>query len=288
MTLPLAGHPCGHSSPPRRFWKGDETHQAVNPTDLVHSAYRFLLADLMPFGRNAAIRLEHGGENDTNEHYETVAYWYGLPAASLIPTDSLDVGDTESELAHDYSAPDATEPAEIESRFEWGVDHLDGRQIYPAHTETERHHTSTSTFTLKLEPGNLGVMLRRTFDYLYPNQRAEVFAADVGSEDWKPVGVWFTAGSNTCVFSTPAGGGREPEAEIAPPRNEERTVNRRFNQSEFLIGSEHTEGREAVRVRIRFSPRDIDLWPDHPFPKTSAWSEIRYDAYCYVMPKPHL
>ena len=290
MTLPLAGHPCGHNEPPKAInpFNGKEMKHCANPMDLVHSAYRFLLADLMPFGRNAVIGLEHGGENETNEHYEAVTYWYGLPEASLIPTDTLDIGDMESEKPHDYRVSEGTVPVEVVSRFERGVDHLEGKEIYPAHAETERHHTSTSEFTLKLESTNLGVMLRRTFDYLYPNQRAEVFVADAGSDDWAPVGVWFTPGSNTCVFSEPASGSREPEAEIAPPGNEERTVNRRFNQSEFLIGREHTEGRDAIRIRIRFSPVDIDVWPDHPFPEQSAWSEIRYDAYCYVMPKPHI
>ena len=51
------------------------------PEDKIESAYRFLLADLMPFGKNARIRLEHGGTDQSTEHYETVTYWYGLPSA---------------------------------------------------------------------------------------------------------------------------------------------------------------------------------------------------------------
>ncbi len=73
MTLPFAGHPVGARS----------LKEAKNDEDKIHSAYRFLLADLMPFGRNARIHLEHGGLNQSTEHYETVTYWYGAPAASL-------------------------------------------------------------------------------------------------------------------------------------------------------------------------------------------------------------
>ncbi len=73
MTLPFAGHPTGAKS----------AKDAVSEEDKVESAYRFLLADLMPFGRNARIQLEHGGVNESTQHYETVTYWYGLPAASL-------------------------------------------------------------------------------------------------------------------------------------------------------------------------------------------------------------
>ena len=90
MTLPFAGHPAGAKS----------AKDAVSPEDKIESAYRFLLADLMPFGKNARIQLEHGGVNESTEHYETVTYWYGLPAASLIQTDELHVGDEASEQRH--------------------------------------------------------------------------------------------------------------------------------------------------------------------------------------------
>ena len=64
MTLPFAGHPAGAKS----------AKEAVSEEDKIESAYRFLLADLMPFGRNAVIRLEHGGNNESTEHYETVEW----------------------------------------------------------------------------------------------------------------------------------------------------------------------------------------------------------------------
>ena len=70
MTLPFAGHPVGAQA---------RKQAAINDEDKIESAYRFLLADLMPFGKNAGIHLEHGGTNESTEHYETVTYWYGLP-----------------------------------------------------------------------------------------------------------------------------------------------------------------------------------------------------------------
>src|SRR4029079_17760592 len=134
--------------------------------------YRFLLADLMPFGRRAEIHLEHGGNNDSKEHYESVTYWYGLPSPCLLLTDQLKVGDLASEKAHAYESPNASVPAEIESRYEWGVDKLKGEGIFPAEKDTGRVTKGSSTFTMKLDPKNLGVMLRRKLDYSYPNQRA--------------------------------------------------------------------------------------------------------------------
>jgi hypothetical protein len=261
MTLPFAGHPTGAKS----------AKDAVSAEDRVESAYRFLLADLMPFGRNAVIRLEHGGINESTEHYETVTYWYGLPAASLVQTDELRVGDAASERAHRYVSPDASAPYEITSRYEWGPDTVKGQEIYPAETDRGRTTKSGSEFTLKIDRRNLGVMLRRKLDYSFPNQRAEVFV------DGKPAGVWYLAGSNTCVFSSPPG-------ELGETRHVVQTSNRRFRDDEFLLPRELTAGRSSIRVRVKFTPVATPLFPGHPVPEL-AWSEMRYTAYSFVLPR---
>src|SRR5262245_42487172 len=169
MTLPFAGHPTG----------ARKVEEAKNDDDKIESAYRFLLADLMPFGKNALIRLEHGGQNESTEHYQTVTYWYGVNRPALIKTDELKIGNAESEQAHHYVSPTALAPYEITSRYEWGMDTLNGKEIYPAHTDVGRRTSGTSEFNLNLRPMNLGVMLRRKLDYQFPNQRAEVFVAPV-------------------------------------------------------------------------------------------------------------
>jgi hypothetical protein len=271
MTLPLAGHPCGAKSP----------KDAKNDLDKIESAYRFLLADLMPFGKNARITLEHGGTNESVEHYETVAYWYGLPAPSLIQTDEVSIGDEHSEKAHQYSSPLASATYELASRYEWGVDHVKAKEIFPATTDHGRTTTGTSEFTLRLRPDNLGVMLRRKLDYQYQNQRAEVFVApldekDQVSRDWKPAGIWYLAGSNTCVYSNPKG-------ELGATQHIVETSNRRFRDDEFLIGRDLTAGKSAIRVQVRFTPVRIPLYPGAKIAEV-AWSEMRYSAYCFVMP----
>jgi hypothetical protein len=273
MTLPFAGHPVGARSP----------QEAKDPEDLIESEYRYLLADLMPFGKNALIQLEHGGIDESSEHYEMVTCWYGVSSPSLVMTDELAVGDLASEKAHQYVSPDASDPAEITSRYEWGPDHFKGQEVYPAQTDRGRSTTGTSEFTLQLNPHNLGVMLRRKLDYSFPHQRAEVEVADAGSSpggqeqpEWKPAGVWYLAGSNTCVYSN-------PRNELGAAKHVIQTSNRRFRDDEFLVARDLTEGRSAIRVRIRFTPVAIPLFPGAP-PQKQAWSEMRYRAYCFIMP----
>ncbi len=271
MTLPFAGHPCGVR----------KAVDAKDPEDLIHSAYRFLLADLMPFGKNAVIRLEHGGENDSDEHYETVTYWYGRRGATLVRTDGFQLGDEASERAHGYVSPTASTPYSIQSRYEWGPDAIKGREIFPVHTEVARKMTGTSEFTLAVDPANVGVLLRRTLDYQFQNQRAEVAVAPVDGDrvgEFRPAGVWYLAGSNTCLFSNVS-------HELAAAEPGAQTSNRRFRDDEFLVSRAFTAGHAKLRVRVRFTPVDIPLLPGQPLPEL-AWTEIRYDAYSLTAPRP--
>jgi hypothetical protein len=270
MTLPFAGHPVGAAKP----------ESAKDPEDLIESAYRFLLTDLMPFGKNARITLEHGGTNESTEHYETVTSWYGRPGSTLVRTDSFLVGDASSEKAHQYHSPSASAPYQITSRFEWGVDHVRGHEVYPALVEHGRKTTGTSEFTLKLDPRNVGVLLRRRLDYAFPNQRAEVEVADVGTgrPSWSPAGTWYLAGSSTCVYSN-------PREELGATQHIAQTSNRRLREDEFLLPLALTKGRAAIRLRVRFTPVSRPLFPGYLIPPL-AWSEIRYDAFCFVMPGP--
>ena len=268
MTLPFAGHPAGAKN----------AQSAVSEEDKIESAYRFLLADLMPFGHNARIQLEHGGVNESTQHYETVAYWYALPAASLLQTDELIVGDDASERQHKYASPEASAPYEVTSRYEWGPDTFQGREVFPAETDRGRTTKTASEFTLRIDPHNFGVMLRRKLDYSFPNQRAEVFVANAGSAhpDWKSAGIWYLAGSNTAVFSNPSG-------ELGATQHVVQTSNRRFRDDEFLVPLALTQGRKTIRIRVRFTPVTHPLFPGYAAPE-SAWSEMRYTAYSFVMP----
>jgi hypothetical protein len=137
-----------------------------------------------------------------------------------------------------------------------------------------------SEFNLRLTPGNLGVLLRRKLDYQFPNQRAEVFVAKVKhgrlAGEFKPAGVWYLAGGNTCVYSN-------PKDELGNTQHVAQTSNRRFRDDEFMLPRKLTEGRSEIRLRIQFTPVRIPLFPGEPLPEL-AWSELRYDAYCFVMP----
>lgn len=282
MSLPFAGHPVGPPMPCSGLVPGADCASESKPTDsnpdaLIESAYRYLLGDLMPFGRNAVIHLEHGGVDESTDHYETVTYWYGLPSPSLVKTDELKIGNPADEHAHAYASPEATAPYTVTSRYEWGVDTLKGKEIYPAEQDTGRTTKGTSEFRLRLRADNLGVMLRRKLDYSYPDQRAEVYIADSPKSEFKSAGVWYLAGSNTVIYSN-------PRQELGATEHNIEISNRRFRDDEFLIPRELTRNKKAIWVRIKFTPVNRPLFPGNPL-ADEAWSEIKYTAYCFVVPK---
>jgi hypothetical protein len=283
MSLPFAGHPVGR--PPDK---------AKTTIDRIHSAYRFLLSDLMPFGRNARITFEHGGENESTEHYETVTYWYGVNQAGLVLTDEFDVGDGVDGKLHEYRSPDATPPERLSSRFELGVNRVrvpgarSFMEVFPEITDDGRRTRTRSEFTVRLAPNNLGVLLRRRLDLGFPNQRARVSVSDVADgSDWHDAGTWYTAGGNPAVFGDPLGLPKDQvtvHPELAPPAHIVWPSNRRWREDEFMIARTLTEGREAIRVRVEFEPVGVPLFPGYPA-ADEAWTEFRYRVYCFVMPR---
>lgn len=288
MTIPFAGHPVG-----KRADKADD------PKDLINSAYRFLIADYFPFGKRAIINLEHGGQNTEAEHYEGVVYWYGSPFASLKLSDEINVCHPQSALIHKYQSPTAGAPYELVSRYELGPDtdvssgfvnngnenkNISSLLYFAAESDSVRVMRGTTTFEVSLESNNLGVLLRRKFDYQYPNQRARVFVRDAEKdEEWKDAGIWYTAGSNTCMFSYPQGKSFT-EAEFLPTSPEVVTSNRRWREEEFLIGHQLTSGLKKLEIKIEWIPDHKQLFPGQPFPVPSGWSESRYWIYCYLLP----
>ena len=124
------------------------------------------------------------------------------------------------------------------------------------------------------------MLLRRKLDYAYPNQRAEVFVAD---DRRRPRRSGSRPASGIWPAPTPASTPTRGD-ELGAAQHIVETSNRRFRDDEFLLPRALTQGRSAIRVRVHFTPVTTPLFPGHPLPPL-AWSEIRYDAYCFVLPK---
>ncbi len=251
MALPLVGHPVGGS------------------------LYRFLLADAMPFGRRARLQLEHGGENESKEHYRSVVYWYGRPSACLVLADTIDVGNVDDELRHRWTAEGASDVRTITSRFELGIDHLaDGTELIPTTTEDGREIATSSSFDLDIPPDNVGLLLRRTLDYGLADQTALIAIARMGTNGepgpFVRAGTWLTAGSNRVLYAN-------AKSEVGDDPGVVIVGERRLREDEFLVDASLTHGASRVRVRVTVVPHRPGAPP--------AWSELRWTAYAWRVPR---
>ena len=92
------------------------------------------------------------------------------------------------------------------------------------------------------------------------------------------VGIWYLAGANSFLHSQTKGELGKRELSII-------TSNRRFRDDEFLIPANFTKGKSAIKVQIKFVPNNQELSPGKPFPQKSAWSELDYEVYSYIIPE---
>lgn len=73
--------------------------------------------------------------------------------------------------------------------------------------------------------------------------------------------------------------------ELGATRHDVVVSDRRLRDDEFVIGRKWTEGHDAMRVRVVFTPVKRPLFPGHPLSEL-AWSELDYRVYCFVKPQP--
>ena len=198
-------------------------YTAVRVKDNVESSsyYRFLLGDAIPFRKNIHVFIEHGAVNDITEDAWLLAFYYHQPKIRMELTDELDVGNLESEEEHQYMIEEETWQGVIENTFE-GVNN---QEII---TDDGRAHKGFSQFVMKIDPENEGVILRRRFDQLIGNQKANVFV------DNQFVGTWYKAGKN---------------------------IHHTWREEDIFIPAEFTKGKEEISIKIVFLASD-DEWSE--------------------------
>ena len=137
--------------------------------DIRSCYYRFHLEAPIRFQDGIKAGIEHGGTNDTDSSYTSLAFYYSLDSPGLLCTDVVEIGDVASEAAHDLRAESATRYS-LEGFFEgddddvaWSFDGL----ATPGAVSVD----------LAIDPANRGLRLRRVFDPAGPPTSACTWTA---------------------------------------------------------------------------------------------------------------
>ena len=228
-TLPLGGLPSSINNP----------HGADHDGAAL---YRFLIADSIPFNRHLVVRWEHGGADESTHPYRAAIFWYGTPVQTALLTDEMLPASLDSRVDHTYSSP-GEHTYQLTAAYAYQVHS-------PLSTATGTAMTTTASFTMALDPHNVGAFLRRTFDYCVPNQRANIYI------DGRFAGTWYTAGESN--------------------RTDGDGHMRCWREEEFPLPASLTAGKASVTVLVEFLPTTN--------PQNRTWTAFRYQMYSFVLP----
>ncbi len=205
-------------------------------------AYRLYLAEPYVFQNEIRITYEHsswgGVKQDVKTDFVVWSYLGPPGVGNLVQTDAVDIGDAASEQAHQFR---------VEGRV-WAGSTTASYDKYeqgdPFPTEDDGiAFTNRVEFTVRIDPGNDGVRLRRRMNRQTANvQLARVFVdgQEIADTPW-----------SFCDLPTP--------------------VQTAFADSDFEIPARYTRSKERIAVRIEHVRAE----------PANANNAYRFTAYCY-------
>lgn len=191
--------------------------------------YRQLLTDPIPYRSGLVLGIEHGADNAVPVEASLFAAYYRAARPRLRHSDSVQIGDSASELAHGYRTEQESWRGSNTFTFEGDDDDVPWTLAGCSHRG--------SRFELAVDPANVGVTLRRTFDQLQP-QRAEIWV------DGARAGLWWTAEHNAV---------------------------HRFREEDWDVPVALSVGKSRLQIEVRV-PGDAPAWSDY---QLQAWSRLR-------------
>ncbi|NWJ45726.1 MAG: DUF2961 domain-containing protein [Chloroflexi bacterium] len=204
---------------PNSFWvsplSGTTTNSLNNngEPDRDMSWYRWLIPDALNFQNSLNAGFEIGPVNDiAATDRRAVAFWYGVTDSPSAITDTLTIGNSADEKAHDYK---------VQGRTFLGSRTLPypGDQRVTLRTFDGVGFTGQSSFNVKVKPEAKAILLRRHTDVGTGNQAAEVVVNGISAGLWQE-------------RLTIKGG--------------------EWRDSEFLLPSYLTRGKDKLNITIKF------------------------------------
>eukprot|EP00002_Diphylleia_rotans_P010086 TRINITY_DN20481_c0_g1_i1.p1 TRINITY_DN20481_c0_g1~~TRINITY_DN20481_c0_g1_i1.p1 ORF type:complete len:734 (-),score=114.73 TRINITY_DN20481_c0_g1_i1:81-2282(-) len=202
-------------------------------------AYRIHLQDFLTFHKGITMGMETAPSviGWTTADYTSLVLYYGGDEPGMVLTDEMDVGKEDDEKAHQYSCSQCEPSGEVSSTYD--AHYSKG----PKMSDYGRHIRGSVQFTVKVDPRNTGVMLRRRLDHRKQNQKGKVFV------DEKLVNVWFEMKKNP--FHA-------------------------FRNSDFWIPRDYTAGKKTIRIRIE------PIVEGQLEGQSDIWTEFHYWVYSEI------
>ncbi len=195
--------------------------EGTSPNILTNTgAYRLYNTDPVDFHSQIRMGIEHGDPgmslwdghySDWPTNYYSLAFWYGQTTPGLSQTGTINVGDSTSEVANNYSASGSSSTGSSTFYYEGDDD------LIPVTFGSGSNTSGTIQFKASVNPQNSGIVIRRSSDQNTPKQQADV------SVNGLFVGTWYTAGNN---------------------------VSKRWRDDDFVIPGAITSGQSNLNITL--------------------------------------
>ena len=130
------------------------------------------------------------------------------------------------------------------------------RDLPAAHGPRARKTKTASEFTLRIDPREPRRNAAAQTGLFVPEPAGGGLHQPMASREsrtGKLAGIWYLAGSNTCVCT------RSLRTNLARRNTNVQTSNRRFRDDEIPHPARPDQGRSAIRVRVKFTPVETPL-----------------------------
>lgn len=204
----------------------------------IPSSYsRFHLEAPIPFYSSISARIQHGGLSHILSNYRSLSFCYYKQQPILSQTDFIDVGNTESEEMHEYTAPENSKIVQVTSSPE-------GEYFETIFSEKGRIHSGGEIrFKVAVDAENNGVRIRRLLDQKIPRQKSDVYV------DGQYCGCWYFGYQNEYL---------------------------RWYDSDFEIHPQFTQGKNRLSIRLLIKREDGEgMFTDFNY-KIFSYSNLNY------------
>lgn len=206
-------------------------------------AYRFLLPDTYCFSNGIKYGHQTYGPHSPRGHEgmyqvgteESVVFWYGSLSPRMTETDTVDIGNVDSETAHGYRA--AGDIQRLQGAYWYDGEFNNVLFKTPAIVDDGVSFTGESSFTVSISPDNRGVRLRRRCDKNNNRQQARVFIDGILVTE-RP---WYSVDFEKTYRGI------------------------RWLDSDFEVPETYTKGKSKITVRISFIDSKTGRWDEYRY-----------------------
>jgi hypothetical protein len=209
------------------------------------TGYRFQIVDYVPFLSSFKFTQDHALHfvGDRAGTLLSAIFYYQNPKKFITLTDSLDIGKTDSEKAHNYQITGS--PDRVRVQTDTGRYENDAEKPL---TDEGRWTDKQTSFSVAISPNNDGVRIRKRINLTAYHQEIDVYADNVLA------GTWFEQGSNYVTNYDPEGSGaiaqKYADLGTVVPTWQNGKMPALFRDTIFDIPVSLTQGKHVLNLRF--------------------------------------